>query len=102
MVSVAKFSFPVFRALKKDKKGLIRFIWPEYELVHSNVLPETYHDAAQFYWVNTKKFLLSKTVMGREVLPIVVPEYLVRDIDTPEDWEMAELMYEICKSRGLL
>ena len=80
----------------------MRFVWPEYELAHSNNLPESYHDAAQFYWVNVEKFLVSNSIMGKEVLPVLLPEYLVVDIDTPEDWERAEIMYEVCKKKGLL
>lgn len=99
VMSVTRFSFPVFRAFKKDGSGKMRFIWPEYELTHSSDLPETYHDAAQFYWLDTKKFLVTKNLMGKEVLPVVLPEYFVRDIDTIEDWEMSELMYEVLKLR---
>ena len=101
-VSVVKFSFPIFRAFKKDKDGRVRFIWPEYELKHSNELPDSYHDAGQFYWMNTERFLSSNSIMGREVLPVVLPDYVVQDIDTKEDWETAEMKYEICKRKGLL
>ena len=27
-------------------------------------------------------------------IPIILPRYLVQDIDTPEDWLRAELMYQ--------
>ena len=102
VISVVKFSFPVFRAFKKDKEGRMKFIWPEYELKHSNELPDSYHDAGQFYWLNTEKFLDSNNIMGREVLPMVLPGYLVQDIDTQEDWEIAEMKYEICRRNRLL
>lgn len=102
VVSVTKFPFPILRAFEKDGNGRMRFIWPEHELTHSNELPEAYHDAAQFYWFNTERFLATKSVMGKEALPVVLPEYLVRDIDTTEDWEIAEIMYETCKRKGLL
>ena len=82
VVSITRFPFPVFRAFKKDTDGRLRFIWPEYEFAHSNNLSESYHDAAQFYWVNVEKFLVSNSIMGKEVLPVLLPEYLVVDIDT--------------------
>jgi pseudaminic acid cytidylyltransferase len=102
VASVVKFSFPVFRAFKKDKEGRMKFIWPEYELKHSNELPDSYHDAGQFYWLNTEKFLASKSIMGQEVLPVVLSGYIVQDIDTIDDWKMAEIKYEICRRRQLL
>jgi pseudaminic acid cytidylyltransferase len=102
VVSVTRFSFPVLRALKLDDNSRLRFMWPEHELTHSNHLPEAYHDAAQFYWLNTKKFLSSKSLVGREVLPVFLPNYLVKDIDTDEDWTTAEIMYDSCLRKGLL
>jgi CMP-N-acetylneuraminic acid synthetase len=33
---------------------------------------------------------------------VILPRILVQDIDTPEDWETAEILYQICKKRGLL
>jgi N-acylneuraminate cytidylyltransferase/pseudaminic acid cytidylyltransferase len=30
-------------------------------------------------------------------IPIVLPRHLVQDIDTPEDWIRAEMMYEVIK-----
>lgn len=104
VMSVCQFPFPVLRALEETGDGLLAMKWPEYELAHSNQLAPAYHDAAQFYWVDTAKFLRSNSFFGQglEVLPVVLPPYLVRDIDTPEDWETAEVMYQTCRQRGLL
>ncbi|GAJ17564.1 unnamed protein product, partial [marine sediment metagenome] len=38
----------------------------------------------------------------KDAKPVILPRYLVQDIDTPEDWEFAELMYEACRKKGLL
>ncbi len=102
VVSVLPFPSPAFRAFKQDDDGRLRFIWPEYEYVQSTDLPDTFHDAAQFYWMNATRFLASKSILGQEVLPIVLPPYLACDIDTPDDWTLAELMYETCRVKGLL
>ena len=76
--------------------------WPEHELVRSNDLPEAYHDAGQFYWLDSKKFLKTKKIYAGDALPVILPRGLVQDIDTPEDWETAAAMYEVAKKRGLL
>ena len=76
--------------------------WPEHELTRSNDRTEAYHDAGQFYWLDCQKFLKKKKIYTEDALPVIVPRYLVQDIDTPEDWENAELIYEACKKRGLL
>ena len=30
-------------------------------------------------------------------MPVVIPRYLVQDIDTPEDWLTAELMFALLR-----
>ncbi|MCD4832085.1 MAG: pseudaminic acid cytidylyltransferase [Anaerohalosphaeraceae bacterium] len=102
VMSVAKYPHPVFRAFRKDDAGRIELLWPEYEFTHSNKLCEAYHDAAHFYWLNVKKFMQSGSIFAKQIMPIILPEYLVVDIDTSEDWDRAEIMYEVCKKRGLL
>jgi pseudaminic acid cytidylyltransferase len=91
--SVTTFSYPIFRALRIGEDDRVEMFWPEHENSRSNDLPEAYHDAGQFYWGNTDKFMRGKTLFSSDAVPIVIPRYLVQDIDTPEDWETAEKMY---------
>ncbi len=91
--SVTTFPFPIFRALKIEQDGHLAMFWPEYEMTRSNDLPEAYHDAGQFYWVHCEDFLREQKMYGRDALPVVLPRYLVQDIDTPEDWATAERMF---------
>jgi pseudaminic acid cytidylyltransferase len=92
--SVATFSFPLFRALELTKDGNLRMMWPEHELTRSNDLPETYHDAGQFYWLDAEIFLKEMKMYGRDSKPIILPRHVVQDIDTLEDWEVAERMFK--------
>jgi len=82
--SVMSFPYPIFRALKINDEGFMRMFWPEYENTRSNDLPEAYHDAGQFYWGNTKRFIKEKTFFSSDAIPIILPRYLVQDIDTLE------------------
>lgn len=93
--SVTTFSYPIFRALKVSDDGRIKMFWPEHEKSRSNDLPEAYHDAGQFYWGDTEKFIKEKRFFSSDSASIVIPRYLVQDIDTPEDWETAEKMYSV-------
>ena len=99
--SVTTYPASIYRALKINDNGRLTMVWPEHELTRSNDLPDTYHDAAQFYWLVCKSFLKEKKIYGNLAFPIVLPRYLVQDIDTPEDWETAELMFELLKQKGL-
>lgn len=88
--SVTTFPFPIFRALHITKEGSLAMVWPEYELTRSNDLMETYHDAGQFYWLKTGSFLQTGRMYAQGARPVIIPRKWVQDIDTPEDWEVAE------------
>ncbi len=100
--TVTSFSFPIFRAFKITEEGFLRMVWPEHEFMRSNDLPETFHDAGQFYWLDVKNFLTEKKIYTSDAVPIFVPRFMVQDIDTEEDWEVAEKMYQniITKGKG--
>ena len=95
LVSVTTFPYPILRALKLNEKGFLEFCWPEHRKTRSQDLPETYHDAAQFYWANAKAYLHQQSFLSTDTIPFVLPRYLVQDIDTLEDWETAEKMHKV-------
>jgi pseudaminic acid cytidylyltransferase len=91
--SVTSFAFPIQRAIKiKDDK--VSMFYPEYLMTRSQDLEDTYHDAGQFYWGSSQSFLDDEIVFSEKSIPIILPRYLVQDIDTLEDWKRAELMYK--------
>ncbi len=91
-LSVTTFAFPILRAFKLENNGSVAFNWPEHEMTRSQDLPEFYHDAGQFYWMNAPEFMRQKRLIMPGTMPIVLPRTQVQDLDTPEDWHMAELM----------
>lgn len=99
VVSVTTYPYPIYRSLEIVEKGRIRMIWPEYKNLRSQDLPEAYHDAGQFYWANTNRFMQQKALFAEDSLPIILPRYLVQDIDTTEDWETAERLFAVMKAR---
>ena len=92
--SVTSFSFPVQRAIRINEDGNVEALYPEMIATRSQDLEETYHDAGQFYWGRADAFLQNVVTFSPASLPVVLPRYLVQDIDTYEDWKRAELMYE--------
>lgn len=91
--SVTSFPFPIQRALKKTQAG-VSPMFPEHISKRSQDLDEAYHDAGQFYWGKTDAYLSNQKIFSHHSLPVILPRHLVQDIDTPEDWERAELMYK--------
>ena len=100
--SVTTFPCSVFRALKVNEKGRLEMLWPEHRLTRSQDLPEAYHDAGQFYWVNAVRFLKNPLLYSDDAMPVILPRYLVQDIDTIEDWKRAEFMYAALKKEKIL
>ena len=90
--SVTTFDFPIQRAIRM-KGGGVEPIEPDNIAKRSQDLEEAYHDAGQFYWGRSDAFLEGKKTFAEHSIPFVLPRYLVQDIDTPEDWQRAELMY---------
>lgn len=91
--SVTSFAFTIFRSLKRNPDGTVSMFWPENELTRSQDLPEAWHDAGQFYWGKPDSFSGPRGVFSARSYPVIIPRHLVQDIDTPEDWEMAERLF---------
>ena len=92
--SVTSFPFPIQRALRITADGAVQALHPEHALTRSQDLEHAFHDAGQFYWGYPQAFLDDVPLFSSASLPVVLPRYLVQDIDTPEDWTRAELMYQ--------
>jgi len=97
--SVTSFEFPIFRAHKLTEGGTLEMFWPEHELTRSQDLPEAYHDAGQFYWVDVARFMKDPRLYAPDSRPVILPRHLVQDIDTLEDWQRAELMFMALNSK---
>lgn len=93
--SVTTFDYPIFRALKINADGNLEMYCPEHHATRSQDLPEAYHDAGQFYWANVLKYQKEKRFFSKDAKPVLIPRQMVQDIDTPEDWINAELMYRV-------
>ena len=57
-------------------------------------LKTSYHDAGQFYLASSKTWI-EKINFFDEAKPIIIPRLSAIDIDTQEDWEFAEMVYEL-------
>ncbi|MFW5886673.1 MAG: hypothetical protein ACOCUL_02845 [Bacteroidota bacterium] len=100
--TVAPFPAPISKALKINEHGHIEMMYPEYSLTRSQDLPEAYYNAGQFHWYNVDYFVQSTKISAGGVAPIIIQRYLAVDIDTPEDWETAEIIHQGLKTNNLL
>ncbi len=94
VMPVVAFSYPVQRAVI-IKDGELTRKWPEYANCRSQDLEPFYHDVGQFYACRTEAFYREGTTDTLHMKPMVLDETEVQDIDTPSDWEIAEMKYRL-------
>jgi pseudaminic acid cytidylyltransferase len=99
VLPVTAFSFPIWRAFKIEG-GRLAFQWPENAVRRSQDLPPAYHDSGQFYFFRVAPFLAQRQVVMSHAVPLIVPETEVHDIDTEEDWSLAELKFQLLQNRA--
>lgn len=94
VMPVVAFSFPPQRCMVLNEDGELRMKWPEYATTRSQDLEPYYHDCGQFYCCKTDLFMEYKTTDLPHMIPMIMSELEVQDIDNPDDWEIAELKYQ--------
>lgn len=95
VVAAATFAFPIYRAITRNDDGSVRMIYPEHYRTRSQDLPEALHDAGQFYWATSEIWMAPGRGFTDTTTVVVLPRWRVQDIDTPEDWERAEIIYRL-------
>lgn len=92
--SVTSYAFPIQRAIRLTKAGRVEMFNAEHFNTRSQDLEESYHDAGQFYWGLSDAWLRGQIIFTPESSAVLLPRHRVQDIDTPEDWVRAELLYK--------
>lgn len=93
VMPVVPFSYPPQRGLIVNEQGFVERQFPEYATARSQDLQKIYHDCGQFYACRTAPFMEAGTTDVEKLVPLVLSEMEVQDIDTPEDWEIAEIKF---------
>lgn len=99
--SATTFPFPIYRSVKKNTAGGLEMVFPQYDerKRSQDFSEEALHDAGQFYWGRPQAWLASNVKMFSDTSTVViVPRWRVQDIDTPEDWERAQIMWEVLQT----
>lgn len=81
------------------KNNRVVFKYPQYITTRSQDLEKEYYDCGQLYWLNVEAFKESKSIYTSNTFPFFVSTLESQDIDTIDDWEIAELKYSLMKKR---
>lgn len=93
--AATRFEFPVQRALVRTEDGRIAPMFPQWIGMRSQDLPEALHDAGQFYWGRPAAFEAHDVPFLARAVAYELPTSRVQDIDTLDDWERAERLYQL-------
>lgn len=66
----------------------------------SQDLEALYFDAGQFYFGSAENFLAKKPIFSVDSAIVKIPQIFVSDINTPKDWEIAEIKYHILRQKA--
>jgi N-acylneuraminate cytidylyltransferase len=69
------------------------------QLIRSQDLTPKYFDVGMFYFIKTPVLLKYKTLIPANTIGYIMNENEIQDIDTIEDWNMAELKYRLLKEQ---
>lgn len=93
--SGCRFSFPIQRALYRNEQGQVEPVQPDAIPKRSQDLPETFHDAGQFYLGRAEAWLSGAPMFAAHSYLQELPQHRVQDIDTEADWQRAELLQQM-------
>jgi N-acylneuraminate cytidylyltransferase len=94
LMAVIPYGHPIERALCFDDAGLIHYRQPEFVPVRTQDIRPSYHDSGLLYWFRPEAFFRhggDSFAPLRKTALVVSPRQAV-DIDTEEDWELAEIL----------
>ena len=97
VLPVVKFSYPPQRCMV-IRDGKAQMLYPENYNVRSQDLEPYYHDVGQFYCLKSESLIKEEKLFCNKTLPIILNESEMQDIDTEEDWKIAEIKYRILKN----
>lgn len=94
VMPVVAYSYPPQRSFRICGESLA-MIQPEHLRTRSQDLEKYYHDCGQFYCYNVDRYVACRGSVVEGMLPIVVSPLEMQDIDSEEDWKIAELKYQL-------
>lgn len=91
---VVAFSYPPQRGYIIEG-GIMNMKWKENFSKRSQDLEKMYHDAGQFYVFQVQEFIKRKGIIFEDIVPVIVDELEVQDIDNETDWKLAEMKFRL-------
>ncbi|MCI6655871.1 MAG: pseudaminic acid cytidylyltransferase [Clostridium sp.] len=99
VIGVVEFSYPPQRCYSITNDGLMEYKYKEFVDIRSQDLEKLYHDAGQIYIYNVESLIRKNGKIVSGIMPMVLSPLTVQDIDTEDDWKLAEMKYKFWKEK---
>lgn len=94
VVGVTEFDLPVFCALQENKKGFMVPLFEKYHKLPRSKQPQAFVDNSSMCWVRVSAFQKHGTWLPPNLKGYWMPRCCSVDIDSEEDWKLAEYYYK--------
>lgn len=90
---LVKYGFPPQRSISLIDTRSATMTNREFMYMHSQNLPDLFHETAQFWWATATTWDAG-IGMQENIVPIIIKDWMQQDIDTLDDWIVAEAKYD--------
>jgi N-acylneuraminate cytidylyltransferase len=94
---VCRYPAPIEWAMKLENNLLVPNDRAALKIRSQDLTPK-YFDVGMFYYCKTNVMLLEKTLVPQKTSAYIIDESECQDIDTPDDWKIAEIKYKLLHS----
>lgn len=96
LIPVCKYPVPIEWAMKIEDGYLIPNDKYAQNIRSQDLIPK-YFDAGMFYFIKTQVLIKEKTLIPKKTFAHVIEERECQDIDTIEDWQIAEIKFKVLR-----
>ena len=93
IMPLLRYSYPPQRSYVIDKNGNAVFKDERYLTARSQDLEIMYHEVGQYYIYRISDYIQNNGIIRNNIMMIEVDEMQMHDIDSEEDWRIAEFKY---------
>lgn len=91
---IVKYNYPIERSFIQLEDKL-KLSFPKHLKSRSQDLPNRFHDAGMFYWVNPNSLLKGEQIFNSNCNGVEIDEMIAQDIDNIDDWRKAEIKFKL-------
>ena len=95
LLCISEYPVPIQWSFEIDSNSILSSLFPSSLEKRSQDLPASYYDVGQFEFMNTSSILNTSNNSFSNYLGYILPRTKSVDIDTIDDWRLAEALYTL-------